>query len=67
MNESLVQWTLLNNQEYLSRFLDFNYSDVIGQEISTDFGRIDFVVKNNSDKSIVVKLETILDTKNKRD
>ncbi len=67
MNEALVQWTLLNNQKYLSKFLDFNFSNIIGQEISTDFGRIDFVVKNNSDKSLVVELETILDTKSKRD
>lgn len=67
MNEALVQWTLLNNQKYLSEFLEFNFSSVIGQEISTDFGRIDFVVKNNSDKSLVVELETIIDTKSKRD
>lgn len=67
MNESLVQWTLLNNQKDLSKLLDFDFSNVVGQEISTDFGRIDFVVKNNSGKSIAVELETILDIKSKRD
>ena len=67
MNEALVQWTLLNNQRHLAEFLDFNFSTILGQEISTDFGRIDFVVKNNSDKSIVVELETVLNSKSKRD
>lgn len=62
MNEALVQWTLLNNQKYLAEFLDFNFSTILGQEISTDFGRIDFVVKNNSDKSLVVELETVLNS-----
>lgn len=67
MNESLVQWTLLNNQKYLADSLDFDFSTVLGQEISTDFGRIDFVVKNHSEKSLVVELETIINSSNKRD
>ncbi len=67
MNEALVQWTLLNNQKYLAEFLDFNFSTILGQEISTDYGRIDFVVKNNSNKSLVVELETVLNLKSKRD
>lgn len=67
MTEALVQWTLLNNQKYLAEYLDFNFSTILGQEISTDFGRIDFVVKNNLNESIVVELETILNTKRKLD
>jgi len=37
MNESLVQWTLLNNTEYLSRYLDFKIASKKGQEITTDY------------------------------
>jgi hypothetical protein len=65
MTEALVQWTLLNNQKYLADFLSFNFSTVLGQEITTDFGRIDFVVKNNSGESLVVELETVLNSKSK--
>ncbi len=67
MNEALVQWTLLNNQRQLGEFLEFDFSTILGQEITTDFGRIDFVVKNNSDTSLVVELETIINSKNKLD
>ena len=47
MVESLVQWTLLNNPNSLGEVLHFDISKIIGQEITTDFGRIDFVLANN--------------------
>ena len=49
MKESLVQWTLLNNQTYLSDCLNFPIARKVGQEITTDFGRIDFIVENNKE------------------
>ncbi|KAF0237362.1 MAG: hypothetical protein FD181_1928 [Prolixibacteraceae bacterium] len=67
MKESLVQWTLLQNLEYLSKTLDFNISVKKGQEISTDFGRIDFILENSLKNQIIVELETTLDTRSKRD
>jgi len=67
MTEALVQWTLLNNQKYLADYLGFNFSNILGQEITTDFGRIDFVLSNNSDESLVVELETVLNSKSKLD
>lgn len=65
MNESLVQWTLLNNLSELSLILDCKIATTIGQEISTDFGRIDFILENNQSKYLVVELETVLNTKSK--
>jgi len=67
MNESLVQWTLLNNLAFLGRCLNFKIASKIGQEISTDFGRIDFVVEDFDRNQLIVELETILDTKPKLD
>jgi hypothetical protein len=67
MVESLVQWTLLNNPNFLAKSLDFNISKVIGQEITTDFGRIDFALSNNKNESLVVELETMLDSQSKLD
>ena len=67
MKESLVQWTLLQNLDFLSKSLDFTIAAKKGQEITTDFGRIDFILENNQKEQLIVELETLLDTKNKRD
>ena len=65
MIEALVQWTLLNNPPELSSLLNFDISRIIGQEITTDFGRIDFVLANSDNKHLIVELETTLDNKAK--
>jgi len=67
MNESIVQWTLLNNLDVLSKLLHFQIAIKRGQEITTDFGRIDFVLEDYSSKQLIVELETILDTRQKRE
>ncbi len=65
MNESLVQWTLLNNLDYLGRLLEFDIATKKGQEITTNYGRIDFIVENFEKYQLIVELETILNNKNK--
>ena len=67
MKENLVQWTLLQNLDFLSKSLDFEIALKKGQEITTEFGRIDFVLENFQKDQIIVELETLLDTKAKRD
>lgn len=67
MRESLVQWTLLNNPEFLSNCLGFFITKKIGQEITTDFGRLDFVLENNQNQQLIVELETVLNSKVKLD
>lgn len=67
MKESLVQWTLLQNLDFLAKSLNFPIAKKIGQEITTDYGRIDFILEDNNQKHLIVELETILDTKNKQD
>jgi len=67
MIESLVKWTLLNNLEELGNALNFDISKVIGQEITTDFGRIDFILSDIANHHRVVELETRLDSKIKID
>lgn len=62
MTEALVQWTLLNNQEYLSECLNFPIAKKIGQEITTEFGRIDFILENNNHQHLIVELETVLNS-----
>jgi hypothetical protein len=65
MNESLVRWTLLNNIDYLARSLDFQIASRKGQEITTDYGRIDFIVENHQREQLIVELETILNNNSK--
>ena len=65
MNEALVQWTLLNNLDYLGKSLGFNIASKIGQEITTDFGRVDFIIQDFKKNQMIVELETILNTKSK--
>ncbi len=65
MNESLVQWTLLNNLDFLSKTLGFQIATKFGQEISTEFGRIDFILEDYRNNKLVVELETVLNNKNK--
>ncbi len=67
MKESLVQWTLLNNQAFLSECLEFPIARKVGQEITTDFGRLDFLVENNQKQQLIVELETVLSSKDKLD
>ena len=65
MVESLVQWTLPNNGAVLASALQFDFAKIVGQEITTDFGRLDFVLANNSGKHWIVELETVIDSKAK--
>jgi len=67
MRESLVQWTLLKNLDFLSKQLDFKIASKGGQEITTDFGRIDFILENQKKNQLIVELETLLDARNKRE
>lgn len=65
MNESLVQWTLLNNLDDLSKYLDFKIATKKAQELSTDFGRIDFILEGYKSNHLLVELETTLNERSK--
>lgn len=67
MKENLVQWTLLQNLDFLSTSLDFQIARKKGQEILTGYGRIDFILESPEKNHLIVELETVLDTKSKRD
>lgn len=56
MIEGLVQWTLLNNPTVLSKALNFDIARIIGQEITTEFGRIDFILSNLQNEHLIVEL-----------
>lgn len=65
MREGLVQWTLLQNLDYLATVLKFPIASKRGQEITTAHGRIDFILENFAREQLVVELETTLSDKSK--
>lgn len=58
MNEALVQWTLLNNINYLGKILKFDIKRKVAQEFTTHYGRIDSIVENKIGRQLIVELET---------
>ncbi len=65
MNESLVRWTLLRYPDILSSYLDFPIAAKKGQEVTSDFGRIDFVLEDRQRNELIVELETVLNSRSK--
>lgn len=67
MNESLIQWTLLHNVPYLSKKLGFLIRKKVGQEISFEAGRIDFILEDSKTIRYLIELETIINSRAKLD
>jgi hypothetical protein len=42
MNETLFEWTLLQEQNYLNKCLELSVKKKIFQQYSTEYGSIDF-------------------------
>lgn len=67
MNELLVEWTLLREQDYLNKCLGLNLKKKIFQQYSTEYGRIDFAHELNDGSIAITELETVIDNKAKLD
>jgi hypothetical protein len=65
MNELLVEWTLLRQQDYLKKCLGLDIRRKLFQQYSTDYGRIDFAHEISGGKVAVTELETIVDNRAK--
>ena len=64
MNESLVQWVLLRKPEYLQERLGFKLERKLGENYTTDQGRIDFAFETK-EEILVIELETGINNKAK--
>lgn len=62
MNESLVQWVLLKRPEYLQKRLGFELERKLGENYTTEQGRIDFAFETKKE-ILVVELETGINNK----
>ncbi len=65
MNELLVEWTLLREQEYLKQCLGLDIKRKILEQYSTEYGRIDFAHELYDGQIVITELETIVDNKAK--
>ncbi|MCD6169935.1 MAG: hypothetical protein J7J76_05230, partial [Candidatus Latescibacteria bacterium] len=64
MNESLVQWVFLRRPEYLQERLGFKLERKLGENYTTDQGRIDFAFETK-EEILVIELETGINTRAK--
>lgn len=57
MKETLVQWVLLQDINYLQKKLNIKFRRKLVEYYSTDYGIIDFALESD-DSIIIVELET---------
>ena len=57
----------MRNLDYLSDSLSFDIAFKKSEEITTKFGRIDFILEDHRKNQLLVELETILNSRNKLD
>ncbi len=65
MNELLVEWTLLREQDYLQSCLGVGLKRKLFQQYSTEYGRIDFAHEISGNKILITELETVIDSQAK--
>jgi hypothetical protein len=64
MNEDLVQWVLLRRPEYLQKRLGFKLERKLGENYTTEQGRIDFAFETK-EEILVIELEIGINNKAK--
>lgn len=67
MLETVVEWTLLREQNYLKRCLGMDIRRKLFQQYSTEYGRIDFAHELQDKRVLITELETVIDAKAKLD
>lgn len=67
MNEAIVEWTLLREQNYLKRCLGLDIQRKLFQQYTTEYGRIDFAHELPDSGVVITELETVVDQRSKLD
>ena len=58
MDEKLVQWVLSKDLPYFSEILNIPIDRCLGTEVTTKYGRVDFMLRVNDNRLLIVELET---------
>lgn len=67
MNETVVEWTLLREQNYLKRCLGMDIQRKLFQQYTTEHGRIDFAHELADRRILITELETNINSTAKFD
>lgn len=62
VEHKLVQWALLREENYLRQCLNLSLARKLAEELTTDFGRIDFAYELSDGRVAIVELETAIDS-----
>jgi hypothetical protein len=65
IDEHLVQWVLLKDIEYFTKLLDLPVNRCLGTEVTTDYGRVDFLFRMKDEGLLIVELETGINSNSK--
>lgn len=65
IDERLVQWVLLKDVEYFTKLLDLPVVRCLGTEVTTNYGRVDFLFRMNGNGLLIVELETGINSNSK--
>jgi hypothetical protein len=65
MEEAKVSWVLLKNQEYFAKILGLQIKRCLGTEVTTRFGRPDFIFDLSGSELLLIELETSIDSTSK--
>lgn len=65
MNEYLVEWALLREQNYLQKCIDLPLERKVCQQYTTEYGRVDFAHRIKNNGFLITELETNIDNKAK--
>lgn len=65
VEEPLVQWVLLREERYLRSCLGLPLMRKLAEQLTTDFGRIDFAYELDNGQVAIVELETAIDNTTK--
>lgn len=65
VGEPLVQWVLLREESYLRSCLGLPLMRKLAEQLTTDFGRIDFAYELDNGQVAIVELETAIDNTTK--
>lgn len=63
MNEYLIEWALLREQNYLQRCIDLPLERKVCQQFTTEYGRLDFAHRIKNDGFLITELETKIESK----
>ena len=65
MEENMVQWVLSKDLDYFAKLISMPLEKCLGTEVTTKHGRIDFLLRLNGNRLLILELETGINSTSK--